>query len=107
MQIKLNIGVVVLKETAEEAVVTMVVLVLAEPLARGLSLVLHEPDHLVVGAHIAFNLALVIVGLPLAGIVHRLVSGALNAMQPQEPSGSRVMSFGVKGTCPSDFSTTG
>jgi len=51
----------------------LVVLVLAEPLARGLSLVLHEPDHLVVGAHIAFNLALLVVFLPLVGPLCRLV----------------------------------
>ena len=39
----------------------------------------------VVHAHIAFNLALVLIGLPFAGIVHGLVEKALTYSQPQAP----------------------
>lgn len=62
------------------AVTALIVIALVHP---PLDLLGSSPEVQLVNAHIAFNLALVIIGLPLAGIVHRLVAGALTAMQPE------------------------
>ncbi|MTH61568.1 Na/Pi cotransporter family protein [Paracoccus litorisediminis] len=54
------------------AIGALAVLVLAGPIARGLGQILTQPDHFVVGAHVAFNLALLIVFLPLLTPISRL-----------------------------------
>lgn len=65
---------------------TLVVLVLASPASALLQQVLPDPASLVVGAHLAFNLALLVLFLPLLGPVARLTEMILPDRADDRPS---------------------
>ena len=65
----------------------LVVLLLAGPISALLQQVLTSPQHLVVGAHVAFNAVLLVVFLPFVGPLCRIAERLVPA--PAEPVSSR------------------